>query len=117
MQAEAIRGRRQRRGPEEDVMASWRGVCGGTVLAYARASLSWTECACRSHAPRGIDGGLCACEWVEGEEEEAGISNVNEWVAAVALRMCGWSGGWPGPNLFLTALACEEEMGAIHEKR
>jgi hypothetical protein len=34
----------------------------------------------------GIDGGLCACEWVEGEEEEAGISNVNEWVAAVALR-------------------------------
>ena len=46
---------------------------------------------------------ICVQCGVEGEEEEAGISKVNEWVAAVALRISGWSGAWPGPNIFLTA--------------
>lgn len=99
----AIRGWRQRRGPEEDVMASWRGVCVG-VLTYVRASLSRDGGVCVVPTLHVESMPACVCACVGGGRGKRRVLvNVNEWVAAVALRMCGWSGGWPGPNLFFPA--------------
>jgi len=86
-------------------------VCGCAYLCACVALTGW-GCVCRSHAPRGIDAGLCVCMCGWREREEAGISKCER---------VGCRGGvayvWLERRLARSKSFLPSFDGAIQEKR